>query len=61
MSIRSSQVVQPWLAVCLLAAAIASCRPGPATLSDLGDVGDLRDRFSRDAGAIRIVLLLSPT
>lgn len=59
MRIRSWQVVH--LAVCLLAVGIASCRPGPGTLSDLGQLEELKDQFNRDAGAIRIVLLLSPT
>jgi hypothetical protein len=53
--------VRRWIVVLLLATSIASCRPGRGTLSDLGDVEELKDRFNRDAGAIRVVLLLSPT
>jgi len=56
-----SKIVRRWLALCLLAAGLAGCRPGPATLSDLNGLGELKDRFSRDTGTIRIVLLLSPT
>lgn len=50
-----------WLVLCLLAGSLAACGTGPATLSDLEGVESLQDRFSRDAGTIRIVLLLSPT
>lgn len=55
------KVLQRWLAVGLLAAGLAACARGTATLSDLEGLEELRERFGRDAGTTRIVLLLSPT
>jgi len=53
--------VRRWGVVVLLAVGIGSCRSGPGTLSDLAGVEELQERFNRDAGATRVVLLLSPT
>lgn len=61
MRIRSWHVVRRWLALAVLVASAGACRSGPATLSDLAEIDELKNQFNRDAGAIRIVLLLSPT
>lgn len=52
-----------------LAALLAACgratppppSPGVPRLDELTELGQLRDHFNRDRGAVRIVLLLSPT
>lgn len=57
-----------WLIVALVfagaivAAVIGSFRPNPnATLTNLNNVEELRVRFNRDMGHVRLLLLLSPT
>jgi hypothetical protein len=54
-------VVPHALVLCLLAIAVAGCRTTPATLADLTGLEEFSDRFNRDAGTIRIVLLLAPS
>jgi hypothetical protein len=54
------------LAALLIATACAhvgETRAGaePAPVRDLGSISALQDRFDHDAGAIRLVLLISPT
>ena len=44
------------------AAIIGSVGPGPnVTLTSLNNITELRDQFNRDAGKVRVLLLLSPT
>ena len=45
----------------LLAMSSASRAAADPTLHDLQDVEAFRARFNQDAGAMRVVLLLSPT
>jgi hypothetical protein len=54
------------IAVVILAATAAAIIGliGPsqnATLTDLNNITELRDQFNRDAGKVRVLLLLSPT
>ena len=53
------------VALCLIAPAppLRSQSPGAAapTLHDLQNIAELRSAFDTDRGAVRIVLLLSPT
>ncbi|MGH9311578.1 MAG: hypothetical protein ACRD1S_00125 [Vicinamibacterales bacterium] len=63
----------PWLSVAMcVALGLAAVRARPAdrfhtqtttlaTLQDLGGVDEIKTRFNRDTGKIRLVLLLSPT
>jgi hypothetical protein len=55
------RIVRRGIALSLLLAAIAGCRTRSATLADIGGVAELQNQFNRDAGSIRIVLLMSPT
>ncbi|MGH2528948.1 MAG: hypothetical protein ACRDH0_06425 [Actinomycetota bacterium] len=36
-------------------------RSEPGTVRDLASIATLRDQFSRDAGTVRLILLISPT
>ena len=46
----------------IVAAIIGSVSPSPnVTLTNLNNLTDLRDQFNRDAGNVRVLLLLSPT
>ena len=55
------------IAAVLLAAVAAavvglSSRPGPnVSLKDLNNLAELREQFNKDAGKVRVLLLLSPT
>ena len=66
MNIRNSRWRWAIIALVLLAAVaaavIGSIRPGPKlSLTNLNNVAELRDQFNRDAGKVRVLLLLSPT
>lgn len=66
MSIRHSRWRWLIIAVVILAAIAAAIiglvGPSPnATLTDLNNITELRDQFNRDAGKVRLLLLLSPT
>lgn len=66
MDIRNSRWRWVIIAVVLLAtvaaAVIGSLRPEPnQSLTNLNSVAELRDQFNRDAGKVRVLLLLSPT
>jgi len=64
-----------WLLPILLALALAGCgHPGGVTvpwdrpvppagviLTDLHEIGDLRNPFNQDAGTTRLIMLVSPT
>jgi hypothetical protein len=65
---RPSRIALGVIVVLLAGAAIgALARFGPArppagvTLSDLASVQQLRDRFDADKGAVRLVVIFSPT
>ena len=66
MSIRHSRWRWVIIAVVFLAAIVAAVigfvSPSPnVTLTNLNNLTDLRDQFNRDAGNVRVLLLLSPT
>ena len=66
MSIRHSHWRWVIIAVVVLAAIaaaiIGSVSPSPnVILTNLNDINELRDQFNRDAGKVRVLLLLSPT
>ena len=66
MSIRTSRWRWVIIAVVVLAAIAAAIigSVGPSsnvTLTNLNNVTELRDQFNRDAGKVRVLLLLSPT
>ena len=66
MSIRNSRWRWVIIAVVVLAAIAAAIigSVGPSsnvTLTNLNNVTELRDQFNRDAGKVRVLLLLSPT
>jgi hypothetical protein len=55
-------VLTAWLAVAALPfAAQAPVAPSAPVLRDINRISDLQTTFERDAGKLRIVLLLSPT
>jgi hypothetical protein len=62
---RAARVGALGLTVCLVIGGCGSTASPPARgrprLEDLSELRDLRDDFNRDKGAIRVVLLLSPT
>jgi hypothetical protein len=72
---RARVTIVLWLLPALLALVLAGCghsagvmvpwnRPAPPagmTLTDLHDLGDLRNTFNQDAGKPRLILLVSPT
>ena len=65
-SIRNSRWRWVIIAVVVLAAIAAAIigSVGPSsnvTLTNLNNVTELRDQFNRDAGKVRVLLLLSPT
>jgi hypothetical protein len=46
----------------IAAAVIGSFSPEPnLILTNLNNISELREQFSRDAGKVRVLLLLSPT
>lgn len=48
--------------VAVAAAVIGSLRPASnVTITNLNHVGELREQFNRDAGKVRVLLLLAPT
>ena len=49
------------LAACTLPHQELDAESTTSALQDVRGVDDLRDRFNRDAGHVRLVLLLSPT
>ena len=50
------------LLAAVAAAVVGSFRPAPnMTLTNLNNVSELREQFNRDAGKVRVLLLLSPT
>ena len=64
---RGRRVVRALAAAVMLAASPLQRAAAPAeppaepTLDDLHSVDDLRSAFNRDAGKVRLILLLSPT
>jgi hypothetical protein len=52
-------VLATWLVVAALP--LAAQAPSAPVLRDINRIGDLQTAFERDAGKVRIVLLLSPT
>ena len=66
MSIRHSRwrwvIIAGVFLVGIAAAIIGSVSPSPnVPLTNLNNVAELRDQFNRDAGKVRVLLLLSPT
>lgn len=66
MNIRNSRwrwvIVAAVFLVAIAAAIIGSVGPSPnVPLTNLNNIAELRDQFNRDAGQIRVLLLLSPT
>lgn len=72
MNLRASHRV--WLALLVLLVAGTACAGASETASpgggradrsvavrDLSSIGTLRDRFDRDTGSTRLILLISPT
>jgi len=58
----TESLLAAWLAVAgLPVAAQAPVAPSAPVLRDINRITDLQTIFERDAGTIRIVLLLSPT
>ena len=48
--------------VAVAAAVIGSLRPASnITITNLNNVAELREQFNRDAGKVRVLLLLAPT
>lgn len=48
--------------VAIAAAVIGSLRPASnINLTNLNNVAELREQFNRDAGKVRVLLLLAPT
>lgn len=48
--------------VAVAAAVIGSLRPASnVTITNLNHVAELREQFNRDAGKVRVLLLLAPT
>ena len=44
------------------AAVVGTLSPSPnVTLTNLNNVGELREQFNRDGGKVRLLLLLAPT
>jgi hypothetical protein len=67
--VASCMVISSWGAVLLLLTiliATVACSTGSASTSstpvrELRSISELQDRFNGDAGAIRLILLVSPT
>jgi hypothetical protein len=49
------------LAAAVAIVALSAAVSARATLRDLGSLDDLKAAFNRDAGHVRLVLLVSPT
>lgn len=58
---KNTAGVRAVLAVLLLSAGVAACRPEPPKLHELSGLEALKTKFNADAGKPRVVLLLSPT
>ena len=55
-------IIAAVLLAAVAAVVIGSFSPEPnIILTDLNNVSELREQFNRDAGKIRVLLLLSPT
>lgn len=66
MSIRNSRwrwvIIAVVILVAIAAAIIGSVGPSSnVPLTNLNNITELRDQFNRDAGKVRVLLLLSPT
>lgn len=66
MNIRNSRwrwlIIAVVFLVAIAAAVIGSLRPASnINLTNLNDVAELREQFNRDAGKVRVLLLLAPT
>lgn len=55
-------IIAAVLVAAVAAVVIGSFSPEPnITLTNLNNVSELREQFNRDAGKVRLLLLLSPT
>ena len=66
MDIRHSRwrwvIIAVVLLIAIAAAIIGSVGPSAnVPLTNLNNIAELRDQFNRDAGKVRVLLLLSPT
>lgn len=66
MNIRDSRwrwvIIAAVFLIGIVAAIIGSVGPSPnVPLTNLHNITELRDQFNRDAGKVRVLLLLSPT
>lgn len=66
MNIRNSRwrwlIIAVVFLVAIAAAVIGSLRPASnINLTNLNNVAELREQFNRDAGKVRVLLLLAPT
>ena len=66
MNIRNSRwrwlIIAVVFLVAIAAAVIGSLRPASnINLTNLNNVAELREQFNRDAGKLRVLLLLAPT
>ena len=66
MSIRDSRwrwvIIAGVFLIAIAATIISSIGPGAnVPLTNLNNITELRDQFNRDAGNVRVLLLLSPT
>ena len=66
MNIRNSRwrwlIIAVVFLVAIAAAVIGSLKPASnINLTNLNNVAELREQFNRDAGKVRVLLLLAPT
>lgn len=66
MNIRNSRwrwlIIAVVFLLAIAAAVIGSLRPASnINLTNLNNVAELREQFNRDAGKVRVLLLLAPT